>query len=52
MKEAGLKRQVELDKRAMDLERERIKAMNEQMEKSLQQMKVQFELIAGEKAKK
>ena len=52
MKEAGLKRQAELDNRAMDLERERVKAMNEQLEKSLQQIKVHFELIAREKTQK
>lgn len=52
MKEAGLKRQAELDKRAMELERQRIKAMNEQLEKSMQQMNIHFELVAKETTEK
>ena len=49
MKESELKRQAELDKKAIEVERERIKAMSEQMERSLQQLNAQFELVARTK---
>jgi len=46
VKESALKRQAELDKKAIEGERERIKAMSEQMERSLLQLNAQFELVA------
>jgi len=52
VKEAELKRQAELDRKSIELERERIKAMSEQMEKSLQQINVQFDFLAKSKAVK
>ncbi len=52
VKEAELKRQAELDKKSIELERERIKAMSEQMEKSLQQMNVQFDFLVKSKTVK
>ena len=52
VKESGLKRQAELDKRAIALEKEHMKTMTEQLEareKGLQQIKTNLERKAEEK---
>lgn len=52
MKEAGLKRETELDKRAVALEKEQLKAMTEQLENNTKVMKVRFEKMAEEKVQR
>lgn len=52
VKEAGLKRQLELDKRALTLEHERARTKTEQLETSMDQLKARFELMAEEKIQK
>lgn len=52
VKEAGFQRDVELEKRAVALEREQAKAMTEQLENTTKQMKARFELMTEEKVQK
>ena len=51
MKGAGLKREVELDRRALALEKEQVRIKSEQLETNLKQMKARFQLEAEEKLK-
>lgn len=52
VKEAGFKRDIELERRAVALKREQAKAMTEQLENTTKQMKARFELMAEEKVQK
>lgn len=52
VKEAGLKREAELDKRAVTLEKEQLKALTEHLESNTKEMKTRFEMMAEEKVQK
>ena len=49
LKEGRLKREVELDKRSISLEKERAKTITEQLEANLKQTKAEIESKAEEK---
>ena len=49
VKEAGLKRDLELDKRTVALEKEQMKALTEQLESNMKVMKTRFEKTAEER---
>lgn len=48
----GLKREVELDRRALALEKERVRVTSEQLDTNMKQMKAHMELAAEEKLEK
>lgn len=48
VKEVGLKREMELDKRAVALEKEQLKALTEQLENNMKAMKTRYEKTAEE----
>lgn len=51
-KEAGIKRESELDKRTVAVEKEQMKALTEQLESNMKIVKTRFEKMAEEKVQK
>lgn len=47
-----MKREIELDRRAVALEKEQAKTITEQLESNMKQMKTRLELMAEEKVQK
>lgn len=52
VREAGLRREAELDRRAVALEKEQVRAKTEQLETSMKQTRANLELAAEEKCQK